>query len=90
MAAMVGIVRHAGLPGPIGALPSGPVAAMRCPEGRSPPGDRRFRRWTVDGTWQRLLYAAQERIDREEIYRLAVAAELPSDDIAVLDRLLEG
>lgn len=39
----------------------------------------------VDG-----LYAAQERIDRNEIYRRAVAAELPSDDMAVLDRLPEG
>ena len=36
------------------------------------------------------LYAAQERIDRNEIYRRAVAAELPSDDMAVLDRLPEG
>jgi hypothetical protein len=36
------------------------------------------------------LYAAQERIDRDEIYRRAVAAELPPDDIAVLDRLPEG
>lgn len=36
------------------------------------------------------LYAAQERIDRDEIYRRAVAAELPSDDMAVLDRLPEG
>jgi len=36
------------------------------------------------------LYAAQERIDRDEIYRRAVAADLPSDDMAVLDRLPEG
>ena len=36
------------------------------------------------------LYAGQERIDRTEIYRRAVAAELPSDDMAVLDRLPEG
>ncbi|WP_433825850.1 hypothetical protein ACQP2E_27545 [Actinoplanes sp. CA-015351] len=36
------------------------------------------------------LYAGQERIDRNEIYRRAVAAELPSDDMAVLDRLPEG
>jgi hypothetical protein len=36
------------------------------------------------------LYAAQERLDRDEIYRRAVAAELPSDDLAVLDRLPEG
>jgi len=36
------------------------------------------------------LYAGQERIDRDEIYRRAVAAELPSDDMAVLDRLPEG
>ncbi|MFI6071945.1 hypothetical protein ACIA5C_10185 [Actinoplanes sp. NPDC051343] len=36
------------------------------------------------------LYAAQERIDRDEIYRRAVAAGLPSDDMAVLDRLPEG
>jgi len=36
------------------------------------------------------LYTAQERIDRDEIYRRAVAAELPSDDMAVLDRLPEG
>jgi hypothetical protein len=36
------------------------------------------------------LYVAQERIDRDEIYRRAVAAELPSDDMAVLDRLPEG
>jgi hypothetical protein len=36
------------------------------------------------------LYSAQERIDRDEIYRRAVAAELPSDDMAVLDRLPEG
>jgi hypothetical protein len=36
------------------------------------------------------LYAAQERIDRDEIYRRAVAAELPSNDMAVLDRLPEG
>ena len=36
------------------------------------------------------LYAAQERIDRDEIHRRAVAAELPSDDMAVLDRLPEG
>jgi hypothetical protein len=36
------------------------------------------------------LYAAQERIDRDEIYRRAVAAELPADDMAVLDRLPEG
>jgi hypothetical protein len=36
------------------------------------------------------LYAAQERIDRNEIYRRAIAAELPSDDMAVLDRLPEG
>jgi hypothetical protein len=36
------------------------------------------------------LYAARERIDRDEIYRRAVAAELPSDDMAVLDRLPEG
>src|SRR3954465_3660482 len=36
------------------------------------------------------LYAAQERIDRDEIYRRAVAAELPCDDMAVLDRLPGG
>jgi hypothetical protein len=36
------------------------------------------------------LYAAQERIDRDEIHRRAVAADLPSDDMAVLDRLPEG
>jgi hypothetical protein len=36
------------------------------------------------------LYGAQERIDRDEIYRRAVAAELPSEDMAVLDRLPEG
>lgn len=36
------------------------------------------------------LYVAQERIDRDEIYRRAVAVELPSDDMAVLDRLPEG
>jgi hypothetical protein len=36
------------------------------------------------------LYAGQERIDRDEIYRRAVAAELSSDDMAVLDRLPEG
>jgi hypothetical protein len=36
------------------------------------------------------LYAAQERIDRDEIYRRAVAAELPSEDMVVLDRLPEG
>jgi hypothetical protein len=36
------------------------------------------------------LYVAQERIDRDEIYRRAVAAGLPSDDMAVLDRLPEG
>jgi hypothetical protein len=36
------------------------------------------------------LYVAQERIDRDEIYRRAVVAELPSDDLAVLDRLPEG
>jgi hypothetical protein len=36
------------------------------------------------------LYAALERIDRDEIYRRAVAAELPYDDMAVLDRLPEG
>lgn len=36
------------------------------------------------------LYAGQERIDRNEIYRRAVAADLPSDDLAVLDRLPEG
>ncbi|HEY0530562.1 MAG TPA: hypothetical protein VGD29_03080 [Actinoplanes sp.] len=36
------------------------------------------------------LYAAQERIDRDEIYRRAVVAELPSDDMTVLDRLPEG
>ena len=36
------------------------------------------------------LYAGQERIDRDEIYRRAVATELPSDDMAVLDRLPEG
>jgi hypothetical protein len=36
------------------------------------------------------LYAGRERIDRDEIYRRAVAAELPSDDMAVLDRLPEG
>jgi hypothetical protein len=36
------------------------------------------------------LYAARERIDRDEIYRRAVAAELPSDDMVVLDRLPEG
>ena len=36
------------------------------------------------------LYAAQERIDRNEIHRRAVAAELPSEDMAVLDRLPEG
>jgi hypothetical protein len=39
----------------------------------------------VDG-----LYVGQERIDRDEIYRRAVAAELPADDMAVLDRLPEG
>jgi hypothetical protein len=36
------------------------------------------------------LYAGQERIDRDEIYRRALAAELPSDDMAVLDRLPAG
>ncbi|WP_317620698.1 hypothetical protein [Actinoplanes sp. KI2] len=36
------------------------------------------------------LYAGQERIDRDEIHRRAVAAELPSGDMAVLDRLPEG
>ena len=36
------------------------------------------------------LYAAQERIDRDEIYRRAVAAELPSEEMTVLDRLPEG
>jgi hypothetical protein len=36
------------------------------------------------------LYVAQERIDRDEIYRRAVAADLPADDMAVLDRLPEG
>jgi hypothetical protein len=36
------------------------------------------------------LYAGQERIDRNEIYRRAVAADLPSGDMAVLDRLPEG
>jgi hypothetical protein len=36
------------------------------------------------------LYIAQERIDRNEIYRRAVAADLPSEDMAVLDRLPEG
>lgn len=36
------------------------------------------------------LYVAHERIDRDEIYRRAVAGELPSDDMAVLDRLPEG
>jgi hypothetical protein len=36
------------------------------------------------------LFSAQERIDRDEIYRRAVSAQLPSDDMAVLDRLPEG
>jgi hypothetical protein len=36
------------------------------------------------------LYTGQERIERDEIYRRAVAAELPSDDMAVLDRLPAG
>jgi hypothetical protein len=36
------------------------------------------------------LYIAQERIDRDEIYRRAVVADLPSEDMAVLDRLPEG
>jgi hypothetical protein len=36
------------------------------------------------------LYTAQERIDRDEIYRRAVVADLPSEDMAVLDRLPEG
>jgi hypothetical protein len=36
------------------------------------------------------LYGAQERIPRDEIHRRAVAAELPSDDMTVLDRLPEG
>lgn len=36
------------------------------------------------------LYIAQERIDRNEIYRRAVVADLPSEDMAVLDRLPEG
>jgi hypothetical protein len=36
------------------------------------------------------LYGAHERLPRDEIHRRAVAADLPADDMAVLDRLPEG
>jgi hypothetical protein len=36
------------------------------------------------------LYAGQERITREDVHRRAVAAELPADDMAAVDRLPEG
>jgi hypothetical protein len=36
------------------------------------------------------LYAGTERLDRNEIYRRAVAAELPAVDLEALDRVPEG
>jgi hypothetical protein len=36
------------------------------------------------------LYAGTERLDRIEIYRRAVAAELPATDLEALDRVPEG
>jgi hypothetical protein len=36
------------------------------------------------------VYAGQERMSRDEIQRRAVAADLPADDLARLDRLPEG
>jgi hypothetical protein len=36
------------------------------------------------------LYAGSERLDRDEIYRRAVAADLPAADLETLDRVPEG
>jgi hypothetical protein len=36
------------------------------------------------------VYTGQERISRDEIHRRAVAAELPADDLSLLDALPEG
>jgi hypothetical protein len=36
------------------------------------------------------LYAGTERLDRIEIYRRAVAADLPAADLERLDRVPEG
>jgi hypothetical protein len=36
------------------------------------------------------LYVGTERVDREEIYRRAVAADLPATDLETLDRVPEG
>jgi hypothetical protein len=36
------------------------------------------------------LFVGQERISREDVYRRAVAAELPPAEMVALDRLPEG
>lgn len=44
---------------------------------------------TIDGLLDE-IFAGHERVGRDEIHRRAVAADLPADDLSILDTLPEG